>query len=97
MHTVFKIEDALRNANKWLSVSELHDITRASPSRLRECLKMESSSLGTGYPGKFKSELIPGDKHGRRQWALSSSDTTGWKNASPTLISARTSSGRIRV
>jgi hypothetical protein len=92
-----KVVDALASTSAWLSVSELHNITKASPSRIRRVLASDVQSIGIGYSGKFKSEKIPGDKNGRYQWALSSSDTTGWANAVPVVVPKQPSTGRVRV
>lgn len=76
-----KIRVELANATKWMVVSEIANSVVCSASAARKNLR-KNEDLPT-QPGIFKSAKVPGDHHGRTQWALQSNDTTGWANAEP--------------
>lgn len=86
--TATQIKTVLELATKWLSVSDINTFVNSSRSRIRRCLRRDPA---------YKSEKVPGDPHGSRQWALRATDTTGWANAASSRSSTKTSltTGRL--
>jgi ribosomal protein S25 len=77
--TADKIRTEMAKATRWMAVSDLVDIIKCSTSAARRSLRKESN------PGIYKSQKIPGDRHGRNQWALSAVDTSRWQNSAPSV------------
>lgn len=69
-----RVKTTLEQATRWLSVSDINIIVNANRSTVRRCLRRDPS---------YKSETIPGDHCGSQQWALRTTDTTNWDNATP--------------
>lgn len=69
------INSTLRQATKWLSVSDIGILTTSSRSTVRKCLNRNLAL--------YQSMRIPGDRHGANQWAVAGADTTGWADADP--------------
>lgn len=79
-----KILAELTKATRWMAVSDLVAIIQCSTSAIRRNLRKEDYyPLRIASPGIYKSQKIPGDQHGRNQWAMHATDTTGWDNAAP--------------
>ncbi len=76
--TATKVRSVLEQATKWLSVSDINIIVNSSRDTVRRCLRRDP---------EYKSERIPGDINGSKQWAMWTADTTNWDNAAPTKSS----------
>ncbi len=76
--TATKVRSALEQATRWLSVSDINIIVNSTRDTIRRCLRRDP---------EYKSERIPGDINGSKQWAMRTADTTNWDNAAPTKTS----------
>lgn len=84
--TADKVLGVMSCASKWMSVSDIADLTGCSKSAIRRNLRRgEHHDV---RPGVYKSQKIPGDRQGRYQWAIHSIDTTGWANAAVPVVSS---------
>lgn len=79
-----KLRTEMAKATRWMAVSDLVILIQCSTSAIRRNLRKEDYyPLRIASPGIYKSQKIPGDQHGRNQWAMHATDTTGWDNAAP--------------
>lgn len=93
MKVADKIRTEMAKATRWMSVSDLQQAIGCSTSAIRRNLRKNESLpaylTASNVQGLYKSQKIPGDRHGRNQWALESLDTTGWDNAAPIAARSR--------
>lgn len=87
--------EVMTKATSWLSLSDIRTnaLANASRSRVQRALSNDSCPEdGVGlvidpsadFP-RYVWKKIPGDPHGRKQWALRKADRTGWAEASPSV------------